>query len=79
MKEDGRQAVSATENEDFDLVLMDLQMPVMDGYEATKRIRAAESAAGKQRCPIIALTAHASEEERSFASRSVWMTSGQTN
>ncbi len=64
MKEDGRQAVSATESEDFDLVLMDLQMPVMDGYEATKRIRAAESAAGKQRCPIIALTAHASEEER---------------
>ena len=45
----------------FELVLMDLQMPVMDGYEATRRIRAKEPYA---ELPIVAMTAHALEEER---------------
>jgi signal transduction histidine kinase/ActR/RegA family two-component response regulator len=48
--------------EDFDIVLMDMQMPVLDGIEATKQIRAHE--AGWRRTPIVALTANASEADR---------------
>jgi len=59
----GRQAVEAVERDSFDLVFMDLQMPEMDGLEATSRIRAMETA-GKPRTPIIALTAHAIKGSR---------------
>jgi CheY-like chemotaxis protein len=59
----GREAVAAMEREPFDLVLMDLQMPEMDGFQATAAIRAAE-AGGRRRAPIIALTAHAMKEDR---------------
>ncbi|MEY4387769.1 MAG: hypothetical protein RLY20_3052 [Verrucomicrobiota bacterium] len=59
----GRQAVETIERDRFDLVFMDLQMPEMDGLEATQRIRAMESA-GKPRTPIIALTAHAIKGSR---------------
>jgi CheY-like chemotaxis protein len=47
-----------------DLILMDCQMPVLDGYEATKQIRQWEQQQGKPRLPIIALTAGAYEEDR---------------
>ena len=59
---DGQQAVAAMQAQPVDLVLMDCQMPVMDGYEATQAIRAlpAENA----RVPIIALTANAFSEDR---------------
>jgi len=60
----GKEAVALCENAEdagFDLILMDLQMPEMDGYEATRRIRALERFAS---VPIIAMTAHALVEER---------------
>ncbi len=56
--ENGAIAVDLCSSRSFDLILMDLQMPVMDGIEATRRIRAAESGTSL-RVPIIAMTAHA--------------------
>jgi PAS domain S-box-containing protein len=59
--ENGAEAVRAFEGSTFRLILMDVQMPYMDGYEATERIRSLESASGKAdaRTPIVALTANA--------------------
>jgi two-component system, sensor histidine kinase and response regulator len=54
----GRAAVEALEKENFHLVLMDIQMPGMDGFEATAAIREAEKLTGKH-IPIVAMTAHA--------------------
>jgi signal transduction histidine kinase/ActR/RegA family two-component response regulator len=56
---DGRAAVEAWRDRDFDLILMDIQMPVMDGIAAAKSIRAAELAERRTRTPILALTANA--------------------
>jgi len=56
---DGKQAVEAWREGGFDLILMDVQMPVMDGVEAARAIRAAEAAQGGARIPILALTANA--------------------
>jgi len=57
--DDGQQAVEAWEREDWDVILMDIQMPVMDGPTATRRIRGREVETGRARVPIIALTANA--------------------
>jgi two-component system sensor histidine kinase/response regulator len=54
---DGKAAVAAWQNGAFDLILMDCQMPNLDGYEATRAIRTLEG--GKHHIPIVALTAHA--------------------
>ncbi|AOF83955.1 sensory box protein [Hydrogenophaga sp. RAC07] len=59
----GAQAVQATAEERFDVVLMDVQMPEVDGLEATRRIRLQERAAGQRPVPIIALTASAQNQD----------------
>jgi PAS domain S-box-containing protein len=59
----GREAVAAVAREHFDVVLMDVQMPEMDGLEAARRIRAREQAEGGH-VPIIAMTAHALKGDR---------------
>ncbi|MFO1341267.1 MAG: response regulator [Burkholderiaceae bacterium] len=63
--DDGEQALEWLQRERFDAVLMDCQLPVIDGYEATRQWRECERAAlSGPRLPIIALTAHASEADR---------------
>ncbi|TFH71527.1 response regulator [Gammaproteobacteria bacterium LSUCC0112] len=57
----GLEALQKAEQRDYDLVLMDLQMPVMDGLEARRRIRESEQQTGKH-LPVIAMTAHALPE-----------------
>jgi signal transduction histidine kinase/DNA-binding response OmpR family regulator len=60
----GQEAVQALEMICYDLVLMDVQMPEMDGFEATQIIRDADSKVSNHRVPIIALTAHAMKGDR---------------
>jgi len=63
MAENGAIAVDKFQTGTYDLVLMDMQMPVMDGYTATRSIRAWEEGQGRRRTPIIALTAYAFAED----------------
>ena len=60
---DGAQALDRIATHDIDVVLMDCQMPVMDGYAATEAIRAREARLGLPRIPVLALTADAFEED----------------
>ncbi len=61
--EDGEAALGACSHTRFDLILMDVQMPGMDGLEATRRIRAREAGTGRH-TPVVALTAHAMAGDR---------------
>ncbi|MBF0348650.1 MAG: PAS domain S-box protein [Magnetococcales bacterium] len=61
--ENGQMALERFQEAAFDLVLMDIEMPVMDGLTATRNIRSWELIEGQPRTPIIALTAHAMKEE----------------
>ena len=62
---DGAAAVTAFEQGEYDLILMDIQMPVMDGMEATDRILSMQKASGRNpRCKIIGLSAHAMAQDR---------------
>ncbi|MDH3393265.1 MAG: response regulator, partial [Desulfobulbaceae bacterium] len=63
LAENGREVLEAMANIKFDLVLMDVQMPEMDGLEATKIIRENENG-GARRVPIVAMTAHAMRDDR---------------
>lgn len=62
--DNGREAVRAATGGEFDLALMDVQMPVMDGFEATAAIRAQEHRSDRNRLPIIAVTAKAMKGDR---------------
>ena len=64
MAVDGGQAVSMAESEHPDLILMDMSLPVIDGWEATRQVKAAE---GTAHIPVIALTAHAMSGDREKA------------
>ena len=59
---DGNEALQKFETEGADLILMDINMPDLDGFEATRRIRRLEEERGLKRTPIIAVTAHALSE-----------------
>jgi signal transduction histidine kinase/CheY-like chemotaxis protein len=63
LAENGEKALAALARNRYDLVLMDCQMPVLDGYEATRAFRSQEPQ-GAKRLPIIAMTAHAMEGDR---------------
>jgi CheY-like chemotaxis protein len=60
--EDGQQALELIFAGDYDVVLMDIQMPVMDGYTAVEKIRAWEARTNRKRIPVVALTASAVDE-----------------
>jgi signal transduction histidine kinase len=60
----GQEALDALAEKNFDLILMDMEMPVLDGLETTRRIRAGESGRNDPNIPIIAVTAHALPEYR---------------
>lgn len=61
---DGRACVELIKQRHYDLVLMDCEMPVMDGYDAMRNIRRFEHSRGRSPVPIVALTAHADESNR---------------
>lgn len=61
---DGQEAVEAYHTKNFHLVFMDVQMPVMDGLQATRAIRKLESSNNKKKTPIIAMTAYTATEDR---------------
>ena len=64
LAKNGREAVAEAAGGDFDLILMDVQMPLMSGLEATAAIRARESSVAGRHVPIMAMTAHAMTSDR---------------
>lgn len=64
LAENGKQAIDLLKIHDFDCILMDVQMPLMDGLEATKTIRSSADLGPKKDIPIIAMTAYAMRGDR---------------
>jgi two-component system, cell cycle response regulator DivK len=64
LAEDGLQSLEAARTQSPDLILMDMSLPVMDGWEATRRLKQTE---GTARIPVVALTAHALSDDRDKA------------
>ena len=73
--DNGQAAVDASQQDRYDVILMDVEMPGMDGIEATRMIRQAEADLETLRTPIIAMTAHAVNGFECAVWRQVWMTS----
>jgi len=65
--DNGQEAVAIFQSERFDLILMDMQMPLMDGLTATREIRRCEAQGGAARTPIAMFTANALDEHRALA------------
>ncbi len=65
---DGQEGLGAIDVGQFDIVFMDLQMPVCDGFEATRQIRKIEIVEGRHRLPIFAVSANTSEKDRIMSS-----------
>jgi hypothetical protein len=63
----GTDAVEACRNEEFDVILMDVMMPDMDGYQATAEIRSLEASRGIPHTPVIGLSARAMDGDREIA------------
>ena len=63
----GEEALAAMKNQQYDLVLMDCEMPVLDGFSATEQLRAWERAEQRHRTPVVALTAHILAEHKERA------------
>ena len=63
----GEEALSAMKAKHYDLVLMDCEMPVLDGFSATEQLRAWEASEGRKRTPVVALTAHILDEHKERA------------
>jgi signal transduction histidine kinase/ActR/RegA family two-component response regulator len=61
---DGQEALNLLRTNSFDLILMDCEMPVLDGYMATRKLREMEKARGLAHSPVVALTSHSGEEAR---------------
>jgi CheY-like chemotaxis protein len=66
LAEDGQEGLEAARSQSPDLILMDMSLPVMDGWEATRRLKDAPATA---RIPVVALTAHALSDDREKAER----------
>jgi CheY-like chemotaxis protein len=66
----GKEALDRISIETYDLILMDVQMPGMDGYEVTRRLRAGEAGDAGRSVPIVAMTAHALDHDRDLALQS---------
>jgi CheY-like chemotaxis protein len=63
----GQEALDALATQSYDLVLMDCQMPVLDGYQACRELRRREQRTGRQRTPVIAVTANAFGSDKQIA------------
>jgi two-component system cell cycle response regulator DivK len=66
LAQDGQEGINAAQTQSPDLILMDMSLPVVDGWEATRRLKDAPATAG---IPVVALTAHALTDDREKATR----------
>lgn len=73
----GEEALEAMKAQRYDLVLMDCEMPILDGFSATQQLRAWEVSHQRIRTPVVALTAHILSEHKERARQAGWTAHGQ--